>query len=76
MPNWSAKVEYLYYDLGSVAASLSPAGAVIVVPQDPRYGQNWWLNGGQASTRFNGNIVRAGVNYHFNWGAATNVAKF
>jgi outer membrane immunogenic protein len=76
MQSWSAKVEYLYYDLGTVATSLSPSGAVINAPRDPRYGQSWWLNGGQASTRFNGNIVRAGVNYHFNWGAAPVVAKY
>ena len=30
----------------------------------------------QSQTRFNGNIVRAGVNYHFNWGAAPIVAKY
>jgi outer membrane immunogenic protein len=76
MPNWSAKAEYLYYDLGAVAASMSPAGAIINAPRDPRYGQSWWLNGGQASTRFNGNIVRAGVNYHFNWGSAPVVARY
>ena len=72
LPNWSAKIEYLYYDLGSVTYSLSPlvttsvfTGTVVgsVFPQ--------------ASTRFNGNIVRAGVNYHFNWAApAPVVAKF
>jgi outer membrane immunogenic protein len=30
-----------------------------------------------AKTRFNGNIVRAGLNYHFNlWGPAPVVAKY
>jgi outer membrane immunogenic protein len=68
-PNWSAKVEYLYYDLGTVrsngfAVSNSPAGPAFGVAT-------------QASTRFNGNIVRAGLNYHFNWGApAPVVAKY
>ncbi|MDP3554680.1 outer membrane protein [Methylocystis sp.] len=76
MPNWSAKVEYLYYDLGNVSYSggllttfsntltAFPAGSLIsgVVTQ--------------SQTRFNGNIVRAGVNYHFNWGAAPIVAKY
>jgi hypothetical protein len=28
------------------------------------------------SGRINGNLVRAGVNYHFNWGAAPVVAKY
>jgi len=68
MPNWSAKAEYLYYDLGTVttssmSVSSSPAGAA-------------FGNIVQASSRFNGNIVRAGVNYHFNWGAAPVVAKY
>jgi outer membrane immunogenic protein len=75
MPNWSAKVEYLYYDLGNVSYSAGvlttlnstltalPAGSIAGVVS-------------QSQTRFNGNIVRAGVNYHFNWGAAPIVAKY
>jgi outer membrane immunogenic protein len=68
-PNWSAKVEYLYYDLGSVNYSAGfptaiqpatmagiPAGSIV------------YQLASQSSTRFNGNIVRAGINYHFNWG--------
>ena len=56
LPNWSAKVEYLYYDLGNVTASFpalnnTPGISFIA----------------QASTRFDGHIVRAGLNYHFNW---------
>jgi len=64
IPNWSAKVEYLYYNLGSVAA---PAAFVTgggnfasITPQ----------------TKFDGHVVRAGVNYHFNWGSAPTLAKF
>jgi outer membrane immunogenic protein len=31
----------------------------------------------QVSTHFNGHIVRAGLNYHFNWGAPGSiVAKY
>lgn len=71
MPNWSLKAEYLYFDLGSVTntgyqafnASYSPNELIV-------------LNQVQAQTRFNGNIARAGVNYHFNWGASPIVAKF
>jgi outer membrane immunogenic protein len=71
MPNWSAKVEYLYYDLGSVTATLSPA--VQIFPPSALY----WASATTVSTRLNGNIVRAGVNYHFNWGApAPVVAKY
>jgi outer membrane immunogenic protein len=64
LPNWSAKIEYLYYDLGSVTYAVSPLvttstiTGVIVGSIFP-----------QARTRFDGHIVRAGLNYHFNWGA-------
>ncbi len=74
MPNWSAKVEYLYYDLGSVTYNVSALSPVIGT--NPNAGQIAFANAAQASTRFNGHIVRAGVNYHFNWGSAPVVAKF
>jgi len=76
LPNWSAKVEYLYYNLGSASysagfATALAAGGVIPVGT-PIYGL-----ASQSSTHFNGNIVRAGINYHFNWGApAPIVAKY
>jgi outer membrane immunogenic protein len=61
MPNWSAKAEYLYSD---VAGSNS----------------NTWTNVGLSLNNVNNhtrwNTVRAGVNYHFNWGAAPVVAKY
>ncbi len=70
-PNWSLKVEYLYYDLGRVTYGLGPllnvnSGGVPFTGGAPF-----------SSTRFNGNIVRAGLNYHFNlWGPAPVVAKY
>ncbi|WP_442753844.1 outer membrane protein [Methylocystis sp. JAN1] len=71
-PNWSAKVEYLYYDLGSLTFNSAPLvqtglnGALLET-----------VTAQQVSHRFNGNIVRAGLNYHFNWGApAPVVAKY
>jgi outer membrane immunogenic protein len=70
VPNWSVKAEYLYYDLGSVQAS-----TVLAAPL-PAGGANGFAYTTTASTRFNGNIVRAGVNYHFNWAAAPVVAKY
>ncbi|MEK4033520.1 outer membrane beta-barrel protein [Methylocystis sp. IM3] len=76
MPNWSAKVEYLYYDLGTVTQNFALASF------DPNFpgafgGNGGALFGGQVRARLNGNIVRAGVNYHFNWGApAPVVAKY
>jgi outer membrane immunogenic protein len=70
LPNWSAKVEYLYYDLGSVTYGLSPLQSFnnLGVP---------FTTGASASrTHFNGNVVRVGLNYHFNWGAAPVVARY
>lgn len=69
-PNWSAKLEYLYYELGSVTYGLSPLG-LRFFPD----GEVSLTNFVQATTRFNGHVVRAGVNYHFNWGAPV-VAKY
>lgn len=76
MPNWSAKIEYLYYDLGSVqmiagATAQIYDGSLGGFPAGVK-----WLNATQARTNYNGNVVRAGVNYHFNWGAAPIVAKY
>jgi outer membrane immunogenic protein len=49
---WSAKLEYLHYDLGNLDLTLTdPAGAFLA----------------STSTRYAGDIVRAGVNYHFTW---------
>jgi outer membrane immunogenic protein len=70
MPNWSAKAEYLYYDLGTVTqgfALVSNSSFLGAGPVDTA------IFGGQVRARLNGNVVRAGVNYHFNWGAAAPV---
>jgi outer membrane immunogenic protein len=63
-PNWSAKAEYLFYDLGNVSVAASPLVNIA--------GPGSALNGGiyssafpVVSTKFTGNIVRAGVSYHF-----------
>jgi outer membrane immunogenic protein len=57
---WSAKVEYRYYDLGSVTNTL---------PAFQQFGSNGSLletvNAAQSSTRFAGSDVSFGVNYHF-----------
>jgi len=52
--NWTAKLEYLYYDLGTVT--------IIGIPTPPILGQV------QTSTavKINGNIIRLGLNYKFN----------
>ena len=54
--NWTAKIEYLYFDLGSVSDGL--------ISQSPLA-----LGGHEiiaTSVKVNGNIVRAGLNYKFN----------
>ncbi len=63
LPNWSAKLEYLYYDLGSVNASVPLGGG------NPLLYSSALLT----TASFNGQIVRVGLNYHFNWGAPTPV---
>ncbi len=74
-PNWSAKVEYLYYDLGSVTQSFA-LPVVLQLHAAISY-TDASLFAGQVRARINGNVVRAGLNYHFNWGApAPVVAKY
>lgn len=78
MPNWSLKVEYLYYDLGRVAwsngvNSLINAG-VDFLGTAP--GTVLASNISSSDAHFNGHIVRAGLNYHFFWGAPPVVAKY
>ena len=57
VPKWSVKVEYLHYDLGSVTFSngalrtSGPFGLAVV--------------GSTSTVNFSGEIVRAGVNYHW-----------
>ncbi|WP_036281100.1 outer membrane protein [Methylocystis sp. ATCC 49242] len=69
-PNWSAKAEYLYYDLGSVRTNAGLTTTVLAT------GALVWANGTQAQARFDGHVVRAGVNYHFNWGVDPTVASY
>jgi outer membrane immunogenic protein len=53
--NWSAKIEYLHYDLGSFQYTANEAS-----PSFPVGTPNVSVN-----TRVSGDIVRAGVNFHF-----------
>jgi len=72
MPNWSAKLEYLYYDLGTVSYGSGALGSVVAAT-----GASAFTNVVGTTTKFDGHIVRAGVNYHFNWGAPAPVlAKY
>lgn len=61
MPNWSAKAEYLYTDVSGGNSGWSNNLGI-------------GLNSVNNHTRWN--TVRAGVNYHLNWGAAPVVAAY
>jgi outer membrane immunogenic protein len=64
-PQWSTKIEYLHYDLGSV----SYAGTLTNLTTAPSgagpAGSVFYSLGAGSSVRFDGEVVRAGVNYHF-----------
>ena len=60
--NWTAKVEYLHYDLGSVT-SYGQIADRITTPSPPT--TYYFVNDVQSTTRFYGDIVRVGLNYRF-----------
>jgi outer membrane immunogenic protein len=64
MSKWSAKAEYLYYDLGSANYGTGAFGFNEGPTNFPGFG----VAAVATSTRvhFNGNIVRVGLNYHLN----------
>ena len=55
--NWTAKLEYLYMDLGT--ASAGPIATTILGPVRPPVGASY-------SSHFTDNILRVGFNYIFN----------
>ena len=59
LPKWSAKIEYLYYDLGTVTT----------LPLQAVYASKGLFSNASYQGRFNGDVIRAGVDYHFGWGA-------
>ena len=73
LPNWSLKTEYLFYDLGNTgnmffndAYGYADAAGLFSRISVTNFSQ-----------RVNGNIVRAGMNYHFNFANALPVvAKY
>jgi outer membrane immunogenic protein len=57
-PNWTARVEYLFVDLGNFTCPpTSCDGGVSVVPAVPV----------SDTVKFNENIIRAGIDYKFGW---------
>lgn len=67
-PRWSAKVEYLYYNLGAKTYDVGTLAAIVLPPiaPVPTLGS---ASISQAQARFDGHIARFGVNYHFDWDA-------
>jgi len=59
IPNWSAKIGYLYYDLGRVNYTVSP-----IVTRIPANASPVVVVASQATMRFSGNIIRVGISYH------------
>ena len=67
-PKWSVKAEYLYYDLGAPTAQYGLA-TYAAAPSNAALVSSDALTT-RASTRFDGQLVRLGVNYHFTSGTA------
>ena len=63
-PRWSAKLEYLYYDLGAPSLGKTGIGATGATSGQPL----WAYVETTKPPRFSGSIARAGVNYHLDWG--------
>jgi len=65
-PNWSVKVEGLYYDLGTVQFASGPLQNISLtsqfIPGEPN-ASNVLLS--TTHTRFYGDMFRVGLNYHF-----------
>jgi outer membrane immunogenic protein len=59
-PKWSVKAEYLHYDLGTAKFTWSAAGT-----SASTFFANQVYQTNVSSARFDGDMVRAGVNYHF-----------
>ena len=59
---WTAKAEYLYYDLGSARYGLT--NLVATAPTFAFVGPSW-IAAAQSTARFNGSVARVGLNYRF-----------
>jgi len=82
MPNWSLKVEGLYYDLGGARIYSNPVSVlspftINLGGINVSAGQLMIANAPVTHVKFDGVIARAGINYHFNWGSPAPVlAKY
>lgn len=64
-PQWSTKIEYLHYDLGSVSYAGTLTNLTTAASGAGPAGSVFYSLGAGSSVRFDGEIVRAGLNYHF-----------
>ena len=62
--NWSAKVEYLYYDLGSKRYGSGGVSADMGPTTFPGFGTA--AIDTTTKVEFTGSDIRLGINYHFN----------
>lgn len=64
--NWSASLQYLYYDLGRVTYSNGKLTNIALAGGPTPAGDAYYTNAVDTSTRFDGHIVRMALSYHFN----------
>jgi outer membrane immunogenic protein len=77
MPNWSVKAEAIYWNMGNMNVATYSIAAPSVSSNLGTIGSVPSIALGNARVNYQGVIARAGVNYHFNWGAAAPiVAKY
>jgi outer membrane immunogenic protein len=63
--NWSAKLEYLHYDLGTVSYGSTLSNIVTPPGGGVPTGGTFYSLGAQSSVSFRGDIVRVGLNHKF-----------
>jgi outer membrane immunogenic protein len=73
--NWTAKLEYLHYDLGSVTYSGAMTNVVVPPGGGVPLGTPVCTISATSSTSFRGDIVRLGLSYKFGYTAAPAVYK-
>jgi outer membrane immunogenic protein len=76
--NWSLRAEGMYYNLGTIDLASTPVVVNCggVACGGIANGGTMWATTPVTKIQFDGVIARAGVNYHFNWGAEAVKAAF
>lgn len=76
LPNWSAKVEYLYYDLGANNLNINTAAGRVSTLTATVPGVGGYWTSSTITNNATGNLVRAGVNYHLSLSPSAIAAKY